>query len=169
MHISATYTMDNSPPSKIEPTFTMAADTLPNTPATAIPLWRSDSPPPLDDESPSPPTLARATRQHAAHQTSNQTHPSSRSKKTSSSSSRPTSRHSPNSLDQQATQSIAPFLTRHIPLQYAPLGDEEGRSSSQRMDNRNTKYCYRHHPDLKCRRPIDEPSMDQLQSVRTPA
>lgn len=147
----------------------MAAGTLPTTATTAIPLWHSDSPPPPDDDDDfhSPPTLAHATRQHAAHQTSNQVHPSSRSKKTSSSSSRPTSRHSPNSLDQQATQSIAPFLTRHIPLQYAPLGEEEGRSSSHRMDNRNTKYCYRHHPDLKCRRPVDEPSMDQLQSVCT--
>ena len=55
-------------------------------------------------------------------------------------------------------QTVAPFLIKHIPNQYAPSG---GPSNA----NASTKYCYRHRPDLKCRRQADEPSMDQLQHV----
>jgi len=64
-----------------------------------------------------------------------------------------------------ADQTVAPFLTRHIPEQYAPLG---GPISSQKLPSNdpNSKYCYRHRPDLLCRRQADEPSMDQLQRVR---
>ncbi|KAI9798715.1 MAG: hypothetical protein M1826_005663 [Phylliscum demangeonii] len=61
-----------------------------------------------------------------------------------------------------AGETVAPFLAKHIPDQYAPMGNQlngprlpDGGSS--------TKYCYRHHPDLKCQRQADEPSMDQLQ------
>ncbi|KAI4126990.1 MAG: hypothetical protein LQ338_003445 [Usnochroma carphineum] len=63
-----------------------------------------------------------------------------------------------------AGQTVAPFLAKHIPKQYAPLG---GLSTSPKPSsaNPNTKYCYRHRPDLKCRRQADEPSMDQLQHV----
>lgn len=63
----------------------------------------------------------------------------------------------------QATQSIAPFLAEHIPEQYAPWGVHPKPSS--RSNETNTKFCYRHRPDLKCRRQADEPSMDQLQNV----
>lgn len=59
-------------------------------------------------------------------------------------------------------QTIAPFLARHIPAQYAPLGGSENSSVNE---NPNTRYCYRHRPDLKCRRQVNEPSMDQLQHV----
>lgn len=64
----------------------------------------------------------------------------------------------------QATQTVAPFLAKHIPEQYAPMGglDHSGGSTSKET---NTKYCYRHRPDLKCRRQVNEPSMDQLQHV----
>ena len=64
----------------------------------------------------------------------------------------------------QATQTVAPFLAKHIPEQYAPMGglDEAGHSRSK---DTNTKYCYRHRPDVKCRRQANEPSMDQLQHV----
>ncbi|KAI9926391.1 hypothetical protein ASPWEDRAFT_163708 [Aspergillus wentii DTO 134E9] len=55
---------------------------------------------------------------------------------------------------------VAPFLAKHIPEQYARL--------SSRFDDpipapANSRYCYRHRPDLKCRRQADEPSMDLLQ------
>lgn len=63
----------------------------------------------------------------------------------------------------QATRAIAPFLAEHIPEQYAPGGVHPQPSS--RPDEPNTKFCYRHRPDLKCRRQADEPSMDQLQNV----
>ncbi|KAL9099200.1 MAG: hypothetical protein Q9163_005265 [Psora crenata] len=62
----------------------------------------------------------------------------------------------------QANQTVAPFLAKHIPNQYAPLGEVDA-SSRVKTNDPNTKYCYRHRPDLKCRRQANEPSMDQLQ------
>lgn len=63
-----------------------------------------------------------------------------------------------------AGQTVAPFLAKHIPSQYAPMG-ADGSSGSPKRKDPNTKYCYRHRPDLKCRRQADEPSMEQLQHV----
>lgn len=65
----------------------------------------------------------------------------------------------------QAGQTVAPFLARHIPDQYAPMGGLDAAGKAMRKDP-NTKFCYRHRPDLKCRRQVNEPSMDQLQHVR---
>lgn len=64
-----------------------------------------------------------------------------------------------------AGQTVAPFLAKHIPDQYAPLGGL-AHPNNPANKNPNTKYCYRHRPDLKCRRQANEPSMDQLQHVR---
>ena len=61
-----------------------------------------------------------------------------------------------------AEQTVAPFLARHIPDQYAPGGGVDASGNAKQKDP-NTKYCYRHRPDLKCRRQTNEPSMDQLQ------
>ena len=61
-------------------------------------------------------------------------------------------------------QSVAPFLARHIPEQYNPLGKVDPLNT-QSAKKPNSKFCYRHRPDLKCRRQADEPSMDQLQRV----
>ncbi|KAL8676734.1 MAG: hypothetical protein Q9186_006780 [Xanthomendoza sp. 1 TL-2023] len=61
-----------------------------------------------------------------------------------------------------AGQTVAPFLAKHIPNEYAPLGKAPA-SGMPAAANPNTKYCYRHRPDMKCRRQADEPSMDQLQ------
>lgn len=58
-------------------------------------------------------------------------------------------------------RAIAPFLTRHIPAAYAPTGAAPGAT----VKDPSTKFCYRHRPDLKCRRTADEPSMDNLQRV----
>ena len=66
----------------------------------------------------------------------------------------------------QAGQTVAPFLAKHIPAQYLPAGQVEPSSTDRRTDS-NTKYCYRHRPDLKCRRQANEPSMEQLQNVWT--
>ena len=63
----------------------------------------------------------------------------------------------------QAGQTVAPFLAKHIPDQYAPAGGSD--VSTRGRENPNTKYCYRHRPDLKCRRQANEPSMDELQRV----
>ncbi|KAF2868110.1 quinon protein alcohol dehydrogenase-like superfamily [Massariosphaeria phaeospora] len=54
---------------------------------------------------------------------------------------------------------ITPYLAQHIPQQYNPLG---GGPQDAPIKG-NTKYCYRHRPDLLCRRQADEPSMEQLQ------
>ncbi|MCJ1475276.1 hypothetical protein MMC13_003938 [Lambiella insularis] len=66
------------------------------------------------------------------------------------------------STSKLAGQRVAPFLAQHIPEQYAPLGDP-GHTDGPPIADPNTRYCYRHRPDLKCRRQANEPSMDQLQ------
>ncbi|MCJ1287048.1 hypothetical protein MMC26_006395 [Xylographa opegraphella] len=66
------------------------------------------------------------------------------------------------STSKLAGQTVAPFLAQHIPEQYAPLGGQRSRKGASTADS-NSKFCYRHRPDLKCRRQADEPSMDQLQ------
>ncbi|PGH04342.1 hypothetical protein AJ79_07122 [Helicocarpus griseus UAMH5409] len=59
-----------------------------------------------------------------------------------------------------ADKNIAPFLTRHIRDHYAPMN----RFEPQKIErNPNSRYCYRHRPDLKCRRQADELTMDQMQ------
>lgn len=57
---------------------------------------------------------------------------------------------------------ITPYLAQHIPQQYNPTG---GANSTPGYTSTNTKFCYRHRPDLLCRRQADEPSMEQLQQV----
>ena len=72
-----------------------------------------------------------------------------------------------------AENAVMPFLAEHIPMQYNAVGsapqawipqpnveqDEEGR-----QDRTSTLFCYRHRPDLKCRRQANEPSMKELQN-----
>lgn len=66
------------------------------------------------------------------------------------------------STSRTAGEAIAPFLAKHIPTAYAPTGSKPVDSS---LKDPSTKFCYRHRPDLKCRRTADEPSMDNLQRV----
>ena len=68
-----------------------------------------------------------------------------------------------------ATKAVASFLSEHIPQQYAPQGDDPNYTTdaAASMDS-DTRYCYRHRPDLKCRRKVDEDGMDHLQQVRSP-
>lgn len=62
----------------------------------------------------------------------------------------------------QADENTAPFLTRNIRYHYTSMNRFEPR----RIDlNPNSKYCYRHRPDLKCRRQADELTMDKMQQV----
>ncbi|KAI7504396.1 WD40 repeat-like protein [Hortaea werneckii] len=82
-----------------------------------------------------------------------------------------------------AEQTVAPFLSEHIPMQYNPVGGHHAPMHNQHafhqqpaddsvyhhdpsppQDRTNTKFCYRHRPDLKCRRQANEPSMEQLQN-----
>ncbi|RMZ82128.1 hypothetical protein DV737_g2189, partial [Chaetothyriales sp. CBS 132003] len=72
-----------------------------------------------------------------------------------------------------APHAVTPFLARHVPSQYAPLGpranDEEADAQTQMQPHSkpqpdpNSKYCYRHRPDMLCRKQADEPSMEALQ------
>ncbi|KAE8354922.1 putative E3 ubiquitin ligase complex SCF subunit sconB [Aspergillus coremiiformis] len=64
--------------------------------------------------------------------------------------------------DACANEKITPFLVEHIPKQYAPLGSQKPDQLKD-LSSPNSKFCYRHRPDLKCRRQADEPSMDKLQ------
>ncbi|KAK0637576.1 putative E3 ubiquitin ligase complex SCF subunit sconB [Lasiodiplodia hormozganensis] len=65
------------------------------------------------------------------------------------------------STSKQAAKTVQPFLAQHIPSQYNPLGNAP---QPRAMSNKSsTKYCYRHRPDVKCRRQANEPSMEQLQ------
>jgi len=66
------------------------------------------------------------------------------------------------STAKHARNTVAPFLARHIPSQYAPLG-KNGKSNIDAGEDSNSKFCYRHRPDMLCRRQADEPSMDKLQ------
>ncbi|KAK5112731.1 hypothetical protein LTR62_003829 [Meristemomyces frigidus] len=69
-----------------------------------------------------------------------------------------------------AEQTVAPFLAEHIPMQYNPQGQVASASTLQQAEQpqppmpTSTKFCYRHRPDLKCRRQANEPSMGQLQN-----
>lgn len=68
------------------------------------------------------------------------------------------------STSKQAVETVQPFLAQHIPNQYNPLGNHPQPPSAVDRSS-NTKYCYRHRPDIKCRRQANEPSMEQLQKV----
>ncbi|KAK5045185.1 hypothetical protein LTR84_009518 [Exophiala bonariae] len=65
-----------------------------------------------------------------------------------------------------ARETVAPFLAKHIPAQYAPLGNSgipQTLFTSTKDKDSNSKFCYRHRPDKLCRRQADEPSMEKLQ------
>jgi F-box/WD-40 domain protein MET30 len=65
------------------------------------------------------------------------------------------------------SKTVTPFLREYIPGAYAPIGKPENQEIS-RIQDPNSKYCYRHRPDLKCRRAADETKMVKIQSVRYP-
>lgn len=62
------------------------------------------------------------------------------------------------------SKTVTPFLREHIPNLYAPIWKPDNEESSK-AKNPNSRYCYRHRPDLKCRRAADENKMIQIQSV----
>ncbi|GJD05222.1 hypothetical protein ColKHC_14047 [Colletotrichum higginsianum] len=73
-----------------------------------------------------------------------------------------------------------PFLREHIPGIYAPIGkpdiqnensnnynNSNGTNNSGHLSqtrDANSKFCYRHRPDAKCRRAADESKMVLIQS-----
>lgn len=65
---------------------------------------------------------------------------------------------------------VKPFLKEHIPGIYAPVGkqlQEDGQLEAKEVQNKdsNTRFCYRHRPDSKCRRAADETKMGIIQRV----
>ncbi|KAI1376854.1 WD40 repeat-like protein [Hypoxylon crocopeplum] len=71
----------------------------------------------------------------------------------------------PNMSQQLMSQSVTPFLREHIPGLYAPIGKPDLPSmASLKTKDPNSKYCYRHRPDSKCRRAADETKMGLIQS-----
>ncbi|PHH64744.1 hypothetical protein CDD81_4006 [Ophiocordyceps australis] len=62
-------------------------------------------------------------------------------------------------------KTVSPFLKEHIPGIYAPLGkaSKDEVSASDTVKDTNTRYCYRHRPDSKCRRTADEKKMSFIQ------
>ncbi len=70
-----------------------------------------------------------------------------------------------------AGKTVSPFLKQHIPGLYAPVGKEIHDESSDPAamsgsKDPNTRFCYRHSPDSKCRRTADEKKMGVIQTVR---
>lgn len=67
-------------------------------------------------------------------------------------------------------KTVSPFLKEHIPGIYAPVGkdfQDESSHATQSSAPRegNTRFCYRHRPDSKCRRTADEKKMGIIQRV----
>lgn len=60
-------------------------------------------------------------------------------------------------------KTVTPFLREHIPSLYAPIGKPQNEETS-RIQNPNSRYCYRHSPDSKCRKAADEAKMVMIQS-----
>lgn len=69
---------------------------------------------------------------------------------------------------QMGDRAVAPFLREHIPGLYSPVSKSvittTAPTTVQNKDP-NSKYCYRHRPDSKCRRAADETKMGMIQSV----
>ncbi|KFA66074.1 hypothetical protein S40285_08145 [Stachybotrys chlorohalonatus IBT 40285] len=70
-------------------------------------------------------------------------------------------------------KTVSPFLKEHIPGIYAPVGKTstgvindttlDASSASAPNKDSNSRYCYRHRPDSKCRRTADEKKMGFIQ------
>ncbi|KAM0299438.1 hypothetical protein HYE67_007713 [Fusarium culmorum] len=69
-------------------------------------------------------------------------------------------------------KTVSPFLKEHIPGLYAPFGKASmplsppptNDTTVVRKKDPNSKFCYRHRPDSKCRRAADESKMGFIQS-----
>lgn len=62
------------------------------------------------------------------------------------------------------SQTVTPFLREHIPSNYAPISKVDNDDHSHSQDP-NSKFCYRHNPDSKCRKAADEGKMGMIQKV----
>ncbi|KAK0717668.1 sulfur controller-2 protein [Lasiosphaeria miniovina] len=60
-------------------------------------------------------------------------------------------------------KTVTPFLKEHIPSLYAPIGKPQNEETAREKEP-NSRYCYRHRPDSKCRRAADEAKMVMIQN-----
>ncbi len=65
---------------------------------------------------------------------------------------------------QLMSKTVTPFLKDHIPGLYSPLS-KRGTIEGMERQNKdpNSRYCYRHRPDIKCHRAADESKMVRIQ------
>ncbi|KJR88134.1 F-box and WD-40 domain protein MET30 [Sporothrix schenckii 1099-18] len=70
----------------------------------------------------------------------------------------------PKMSSQLMSKTVAPFLKDHIPGLYSPM-TKRGTIKDMEGQNKdpNSRYCYRHRPDSKCRRAADESKMVKIQ------
>ncbi len=61
-------------------------------------------------------------------------------------------------------KTVTPFLRDHIPGLYAPVGKPENLATVSPEQDPNSRFCYRHRPDSKCRKAADESKMAMIQS-----
>lgn len=71
-------------------------------------------------------------------------------------------------------KTVSPFLKEYIPGLYAPIGkgkleESSGAAHTPQIKDPNSKLCYRHRPDSRCRRAADETKMGFIQRVSSPA
>lgn len=75
----------------------------------------------------------------------------------------------PSVAPELASKAVTPFLRDHIPGLYAPLNKRDFASMEESGTDKdfssNSKFCYRHRPDAKCRRVADETKMSMIQRV----
>lgn len=67
-------------------------------------------------------------------------------------------------------QTVTPYLKEHVPNLYAPvskIASSHSMELSTTRKNYNSKFCYRHRPDSKCRKAADEDKMVMIQTVCT--
>lgn len=60
-------------------------------------------------------------------------------------------------------KTVTPFLKDHIPGIYAPMAKLRHDDLSEPYSSADSKFCYRHRPDSKCRRAADESKMVTIQ------
>lgn len=73
----------------------------------------------------------------------------------------------PSNTSEAVRHDIGPFLKNHIPQQYSSQGTPA--PGQPKPPQSSTRYCYRHRPDLKCRRQANEPTMEELQNASVAA
>lgn len=70
------------------------------------------------------------------------------------------------SSNSAASETVAPFLTEHIPAQ---VHIPENRAKTHSDEHADRVYCYRHQPDLRCtRRTPQEDTVAEIQQVPHP-